>query len=148
MTDIHTPIICHDMETENKISVVINTYNAARYLQKALEAAKEFDEIVVCDMESTDDTCEIARRYGCKIVTFPKNGITIVEPARNFAIQSATHKWVLVVDADEIITDELSAYLNANNISTRPYNAFYDYVSALLKTCRTLKSIRSSQSKS
>lgn len=29
---------------------------------------------------------------------------------------------------DEIITDELSAYLNANNISTRPYNAFYDYV--------------------
>lgn len=103
--------ICHDMETENKISVVINTYNAARYLQKALEAAKEFDEIVVCDMESTDDTCEIARRYGCKIVTFPKNGITIVEPARNFAIQSATHKWVLVVDADEIITDKLRIFL-------------------------------------
>lgn len=103
--------ICHDMETENKISVVINTYNAARYLQKALEAAKEFDEIVVCDMESTDDTCEIARRYGCKIVTFPKADHKSAEPARTFAIQSATHKWVLVVDADEIITEELRKYL-------------------------------------
>ena len=29
---------------------------------------------------------------------------------------------------EEIVTDELSAYLNANNITTRPYNSFYDYV--------------------
>lgn len=99
------------METENKISVVINTYNARQYLEQVLQSAKDFDEIVVCDMESTDDTCEIASRHGCKIVTFPKNGISIVEPARNFAIQSANHKWVLVVDSDEIITPELRNFL-------------------------------------
>ncbi len=98
---------------ENKISVVINTYNAARHLGKVLTAAKEFDEIVVCDMESTDTTVKIAEQYGCKVVTFPKKDYVSAEPARNFAIQSASNPWVLVVDADEIITKELRDFLYA-----------------------------------
>ena len=53
---------------KNKISVVINTYNASLHLEEVLETVKDFDEIVICDMESTDDTREIAKRYGCKIV--------------------------------------------------------------------------------
>ena len=94
-----------------KISVVINTYNARQHLRKCLDAVRDFDEIVVCDMESTDDTVAIAREYGCKIVTFPKANHTCCEPARTFAIQSASHKWVLVVDADEIVTPELRSAL-------------------------------------
>lgn len=89
------------------ISVVINTYNASKYLTQVLESVKDFDEVVVCDMESTDDTCEIAAQYGCRIVTFPKANHTCCEPARTFAIQSAANKWVFVVDADEIVTPEL-----------------------------------------
>lgn len=91
----------------NKISVVINTYNADKYLDKSLEAVKDFDEIVICDMESTDNTLGIAKKYNCKIVTFPKANHKSAEPARTFAIQSASNYWVLVVDADEIITPEL-----------------------------------------
>jgi glycosyltransferase involved in cell wall biosynthesis len=68
---------------------------------------KDFDEVVVCDMESTDHTLEIAKEYGCKIVTFPKENHTCCEPARTFAIQSASNKWAFVVDADEIVTPEL-----------------------------------------
>ena len=89
------------------ISVVINTYNAQQHLAKVLESVKDFDEVVVCDMESTDDTVKIAERYGCRVVTFPKNGHTCCEPARTFAIQAAQNPWVLVVDADEIVTPEL-----------------------------------------
>ena len=89
------------------ISVVINTYNAEQHLRKVLESVKEFDEIVICDMESTDGTLEIAKEYGCKTVCFPKRDYTIVEPARNFAIQQASHEWVLVVDADELVTPAL-----------------------------------------
>lgn len=103
---------------ENKISVVINTYNAERHLEKVLTAAKEFDEIVVCDMESTDNTVKIAEHFGCKIVTFPKKNYVSAEPARNFAIQSASNPWVLVVDADEIITKELRDYLYATIAET------------------------------
>lgn len=93
------------------ISIVINTYNAERHLAKVLDSVKDFDEIVICDMESTDSTLEIARRYGCKVVTFPKAGHAIVEPARNFAIQSASNPWVLVVDADEVVPKALREYL-------------------------------------
>ena len=99
------------MNEENKISVVINTYNAEKYLRECLEAVKDFDELVVCDMESTDRTVSIAQHYGCRIVTFPKRNYNIVEPARTFALQSATNKWVLVVDADEIVTPELRSAL-------------------------------------
>ena len=93
--------------SDTKISVVINTYNARQYLAKVLESVKDFDEIVVCDMESTDDTVTIAEQYGCKVVTFPKANHTCCEPARTFAIQSASSKWAFVVDADEIVTPEL-----------------------------------------
>ena len=94
-----------------KISVVINTYNAQRHLAQVLDAVRSFDEIVVCDMESTDQTRDIAQRYGCRIVTFPKADHKSAEPARTFAIQSAVNDWVLVVDADEIVTPELHDYL-------------------------------------
>ena len=93
------------------ISIVINTYNAEKLLAQTLESVKDFDEIVVCDMESTDRTIEIAQSYGCKIVTFPKGNIKICEPARDFAIHSATNNWVLVIDADEIVPSEMKQYL-------------------------------------
>ena len=94
-----------------KISIVINTYNAAETLAGTLESVKDFDEVVVCDMESTDTTVEVARRYGCHVVTFPKGSYNICEPARDFAIHSASNEWVLVVDADERVTPELRDYL-------------------------------------
>ena len=99
------------MSEAHKISVVINTYNASQHLEQVLEAAKDFDEIVVCDMESTDNTLDIARKYGCHIVTFPKGNHKSAEPARTFAIQSASNPWVLVLDADEIAAPELRQYL-------------------------------------
>lgn len=94
-----------------KISVVINTYNAERHLGQVLDSLTGFDEVVVCDMESTDSTRDIVKDYGCKIITFPKNEHKICEPARDFAIHSATYEWVLVVDADEIVPTSLREYL-------------------------------------
>ena len=96
---------------DQKISVVINTYNAEKFLRQCLDAVRSFDEIVVCDMESTDTTLDIAKEYGCTIVTFPKGNCVSAEPARTFAIQSASCPWVLVIDADEIVTPELRQYL-------------------------------------
>lgn len=99
------------MINDKGISVVINTYNAQRDLEAVLDSVKDFDEILVCDMESTDDTVAIAQRHGCRIVTFPKADHKSAEPARTFAIQSASCPWVLVVDADELVTPELHDYL-------------------------------------
>ena len=100
-----------EQEQGNGISVVINTYNASCHLQQVLDTVKGFDEVVVCDMESTDDTLDIAKRNGCKIVVFPRGNYQICEPARQTAIDAASCKWVLVVDADELVTPELKEYL-------------------------------------
>ncbi len=96
---------------ETKISVLIHTYNAEKHLKRVLESVKGFDEVLICDMESTDSTLEIAKEYNCRIITFPRREYTIAEPARNFAIHQAVNKWVLVVDADELVTDSLRQYL-------------------------------------
>ena len=96
---------------EQKISVVINTYNAEKNLRRVLESVKFFDEVLVCDMESTDNTLSIAREDDCHIVTFPKENCSIVEPAREYAIHQVSNPWVLVVDADEVISHQLRDYL-------------------------------------
>ena len=93
------------------ISIVINTYNAGEQIVPTLESVKDFDEVVVCDMESTDNTVEIAQQYGCRVVTFPTEGHNICEPARDFAIHSARNEWVLVVDADEVVPSSLKNIL-------------------------------------
>lgn len=114
----------HNLTTD-KISVVINTYNAEKFLSRVLDSVREFDEIVICDMESTDNTLSIAQSYGCKVVTFPNNNYNSAEPARNFAIQSASNPWVLVVDADELVTTELREYLYKHIAQTSPAAGVY-----------------------
>ena len=94
---------------EEKISVVINTYNSERYLDRVLSSVKDFDEIVICDMHSTDRTLKIAAQYNCRIIYHEK--CEIVEPARNFAIQSASHPWILLIDSDEVVPKPLQRYL-------------------------------------
>lgn len=94
---------------DGKISAIVHTYNNEKIIRECLESLKDFDEIVVCDMYSTDKTLEIAKEYNCKIVMHEK--IAYVEPARNFAISNASNEWVLVVDSDEIITKDLREFL-------------------------------------
>ena len=94
------------------ISVVINTYNAEKYLEEVLNSVKEFDEILICDMYSEDKTVEIAEKYGATIILHEKTGF--VEPARNFAISKAKNEWVLLLDADETVGNDLKNYLQKN----------------------------------
>lgn len=92
-----------------KISVIIHTYNAERFLERVLNALQGFDEIIICDMYSNDRTIEIAELYNCRIIYHENVGFA--DPARSFSISQATYEWVLMVDADEIITPALRDYL-------------------------------------
>lgn len=92
-----------------KISVVINTYNAEEFLDKVLLTVKDFDEILICDMHSTDNTLSIASKYNCRVIYHEHTGI--VEPARAYAISQATYDWVLLIDADELVSTNLKEYL-------------------------------------
>jgi len=91
------------------ISAVVNTRNEEKNIAACLETLQFTDEIIVVDMESTDDTKNIARTYTDKV--FDTKMVGFVEPARNFAISKATGEWVLIVDADERIPKTLAKKL-------------------------------------
>lgn len=93
----------------NGISVVINTLNEGKHLPRVLASVSWADEVVVCDMHSGDDTVEIAKKLGAKVVYYKK--ISFVEPARNFAISKTSSDWVLVLDPDEEVPFELGEKL-------------------------------------
>lgn len=92
-----------------KISVVINTLNEERNIGRVIESVKWADEIIVCDMYSEDKTVEIAKKLRAKIVFHKRE--EFVELARNFAISKALNEWILVLDADEEISDTLAKRL-------------------------------------
>lgn len=87
------------------ISVVINTLNEEKNIQRAIKSVNWAQEIIVCDMFSTDKTVEIAKKLGAKVVFHKK--LSYVEPARNFAVSKASNDWVLVLDPDEEVVDSL-----------------------------------------
>lgn len=92
---------------QHSLSVVINTFNEEVNISRALASVKNIaDEIIVCDMESTDSTVNIAKKFGAKVYSHVNTGY--VEPARNFAIQKSSNEWVLLLDADEEISVSLS----------------------------------------
>lgn len=87
------------------ISAVINTKNSAKTLKETLESVKWADEIVVVDMQSRDETKNIAAKFTDKVFDFKDTGF--VEPGRNFAIFKTTGDWILIVDADEVVPKSL-----------------------------------------
>lgn len=91
-------------------SVVINTWNNAETLEQTLESVKTAAEIIIVDMHSSDNTCEIAKKFTDQIFTHPYIGY--VEPARNFAIEKAAKDWVFVLDSDEETPPQLFAELS------------------------------------
>ncbi len=92
-----------------KISAIINTYNEEKRLARCLASLKGFaNEIVVVDMMSTDSTREIAKKYGARV--FKHKKISFVEPARNFAIEKARYEWIIILDADEEISESLKVF--------------------------------------
>ncbi|MDR2388875.1 MAG: glycosyltransferase family 2 protein [Tannerellaceae bacterium] len=106
------------------ISVVIHTLNSEGVIRQCLESVKGFDEIILCDMYSSDNTLSIAREYGATIVLHEPCG-GIPEPARTFAIRQATKEWVFVVDSDEIVPSALKDYLYRSVSQSNPVDALF-----------------------
>ncbi|MCS3798425.1 glycosyltransferase family 2 protein [Niastella sp. OAS944] len=91
----------------SSITAVIITHNEARNIQKCLVSLKTVaDEIIVVDSFSTDDTVAICQQEGAKVI---QNAWPGFGPQKNFGIQHAKHEYILSLDADEALDDELIA---------------------------------------
>lgn len=89
-----------------KVSAVITTCDEQDYIEDCLKSVNWVDEIVIVDLESTDDTVDICRKYTDKIFTHPR--VPFVELVRQFCIDKATGDWILVLDPDERVSPELA----------------------------------------
>ncbi|KKT76342.1 MAG: Glycosyl transferase family 2 [Microgenomates group bacterium GW2011_GWA2_44_7] len=94
------------------ISVVITTRNEEKYLPQVLSSVKELaDEILIVDIESRDNSVEVAKKFGARVISHKY--INYVEPVRNFGVSQAKGDWILVLDPDEEVSPKLRATLKA-----------------------------------
>jgi len=104
------------------ISAILITYNEEADLPDALESLRGVaDEIVVVDSGSADRTQEIARDKGARVVVRP---FTNFGEQKNFAAAQASNEWLLSIDADERLNDELREGIAAWKQSDPQYPAY------------------------
>jgi glycosyltransferase involved in cell wall biosynthesis len=107
-------------------SVGILTFNSGKVLERALESVKDFDDIVICDGGSTDETLAIARTYGARIIqqsdTFknPNGTLSDFGGVRQQCLNAAMHDWFLYIDSDETISDGLRE--DIRRITSNPHD--------------------------
>lgn len=95
------------------VSVVIITKNEAGVIARSISMARLItDDIVIVDNNSTDDTESIALAYGCRIFQKTWDGYGA---NKNKGIRHARYNWILSIDADEVIDDELIVSLHRLN---------------------------------
>jgi len=85
------------------LSAVVTTLDNGATLEACLASLRFCEEIVLLDSGSCDDTVAIAERFGARVYTEPFKGYG---PQKQSALDKATHDWVLLLDADEALTDE------------------------------------------
>jgi len=91
----------------NRLSICIITLNEAHDLPRLLKSVKGLgDEIVVVDSGSRDRTVEIACAGGARVLT---RAFTNYGDQKNFAVAQASDDWILLLDADEAVSEELRA---------------------------------------
>jgi len=90
-----------------KISACIISYNEENKIEDCLKSLDGLvDEIIIVDSLSTDKTIEIAKKYTDKI--YHQKFLGHIEQ-KNLAVEKANYDWILSLDCDERLTDELKA---------------------------------------
>ena len=88
------------------LSVVLATYNEEKHIGECLNRVQDIaTEIIVVDGTSSDKTRQIAKEYGARVIK--KDNPKIFHINKQIALENAKYKWILQLDADERVSDEL-----------------------------------------
>src|SRR3989344_3390619 len=90
----------------NTIVVVVLTKNEEKNIEKCIRSLTWCDQVIIIDDYSEDNTAQIAKKHGALVYKNALNNDFAQQ--RNFALQQIRGKWVLFVDADEIISQDLA----------------------------------------
>jgi glycosyltransferase involved in cell wall biosynthesis len=105
-----------------KITVTIITLNEEEFIRDCIESAwKVADEIIVVDSISTDKTREIANNLGAKVIeqSYLGDGLQ-----KDFGVQFANNDWILHLDADERLDEQMIKEIKAINYAETTYDAY------------------------
>ena len=103
-----------------KITAVIVTFNEEKNIKRCLDSLKFCSEIIIVDSGSKDKTISIAKKYKAKI--FFKE-FTNFSNIKNYGISKAKNQWILSVDADEVISNELQQKIK--EVIEKDLNGYY-----------------------
>ncbi len=90
-------------QVREPMTAVVTTLNNAATLDKCLSSLAFCDERLLVDSGSTDTTLEIAARHGCRVLHHDFAGYG---PQKAWAAAQASHRYVLLLDADEWVPDD------------------------------------------
>ena len=107
-----------------KISVVVLTKNEEESIQRCLQSLEFCDEVIVIDDNSIDKTRQISEKLGAKVfIRGLKNDFA---RQRNYGLTKANGEWVLFVDADEVISENLALEIQSKiNSKSLNYPGYY-----------------------
>jgi len=135
-----------------KVSIIIPTKNNADILEKCLESIRNLDypkdeiEVIIVDGHSIDNTVEVARKYGCKVV-YEEAGT--IGGARNIGVERSSGDYIVFTDADCVVDrewlknlvrefkDEKVASVGGPNITPEDDAEFAKCVGVVLKLLST-----------
>ncbi len=111
---------------ENKLSALLITYNEIEHIDAVLSNLSFADEIIIVDSFSTDGTVERIKQYPhVKLIQRAFKNFT---DQKSFALGQASFDWVLFMDADERVTENLKHEIIATiTESDKKASAYYFY---------------------
>jgi glycosyltransferase involved in cell wall biosynthesis len=115
------------LKNKSSVSVIIPVRNGEKYLKESIESIHKQNfclpvEIIVVDDGSTDNSGEIARQLGCRVIAIPASGAI---KARNIGLRESQGDLVIFHDADDVMTpDSLSQLYEALQADTQAQAVF------------------------
>jgi glycosyltransferase involved in cell wall biosynthesis len=96
------------------LSAVVLAKNSEQTIRKTLESLRDFDDVVVYDNGSTDNTIQIAKEF---------SNVNLIEGefkgfgwTKNEAASYAKHDWIIIIDSDEVIDERLNQELKTKQL--------------------------------
>jgi len=110
---------------QKKITALVIAYNEIGYIERCIDSLSFADEIIVVDSYSTDGTYEFLQNHPrVRVMQHPFSNFTL---QKTYALKQASHDWVLFLDADEVISEELRAEILDTVANDKGHVAYWFY---------------------